>query len=57
VLQENKPSVSNAEMAQLMNMSAKVARAVEAWRSRKVRSAAACPSWRPVLTFGSPPSL
>lgn len=35
-LQESKDSVSNAEMAQLMNMSAKVARAVEAWRSRQV---------------------
>ncbi|KAL4424204.1 hypothetical protein ABPG75_001505 [Micractinium tetrahymenae] len=35
MLEETKDIVSNAEMAQLMNMSAKVARAVEAWRSRK----------------------
>ena len=36
--QEVKASVSNAEMANLMNMSSKVARAVEAWRARKVRA-------------------
>jgi len=40
-VQEAKASVTNAEMAQLMNMSTKVARAVEAWRSRKVGAGAA----------------
>ncbi|EFN53600.1 hypothetical protein CHLNCDRAFT_136829 [Chlorella variabilis] len=35
MLEETKGSVTSAEMAQLMNMSAKVARAVESWRSRK----------------------
>lgn len=36
-VQEPKPAVSNADMAQLMNMSPKIVRAVEAWRARKVR--------------------
>jgi hypothetical protein len=35
MLEESKPVATHAEMARLMNVSAKVARAVEAWRSRR----------------------
>jgi hypothetical protein len=38
LVQESKVCVGGGEMAQLMDMSSKVARAVEAWRSRKVTS-------------------
>lgn len=57
MLEESRPVVSHVEMAQLMNMSAKVVRAVEAWRARKVRAPPRARACRAGLKGRRPPRL